>query len=143
MDAKGKVLGRICVEIANVLRGKHLRTFTKGADCGDRVIVLNAQEVVLTGKKYKNKKYYRHTGYPGGLKTRTAEDIMTSDPSEIIKKAVKGMLSRGPLGRTQLGNLKVFSQGEHDLGSLRPEVWAPKSGYMNPESEVKAEKVVS
>ena len=109
VDADGVVLGRMAAVIATVLRGKNKPTFTPSMDCGDNVIVINAEKVVLTGKKMTDKKYYRHTGYPGGIREKTPEKILESKrPGEIIEKAVQRMLPKGPLGRQQFSNLRVY-----------------------------------
>ncbi|MBM3637514.1 MAG: 50S ribosomal protein L13 [Alphaproteobacteria bacterium] len=114
IDAKGLVVGRLASIIALRLRGKHLPTFTPHVDCGDNVIVINADKVVLTGRKRDQKVYYHHTGYPGGIKERTAKFILEGRfPERVVEKAVERMLPRGPLGRQQLGNLRVYGGAEH------------------------------
>ncbi len=122
VDAEGLVLGRMAAVIATVLRGKNKPTFTPHMDCGDNVIVVNAEKIALTGKKLTDKKYYRHTGYPGGIREKTPEKILESNrPGEIIEKAVQRMLPRGPLGRKQLSNLRVYTGPEHPHGAQQPE----------------------
>ena len=122
IDAKGLVVGRLASIIAMRLRGKHKATFTPHMDCGDNVIVINAAKVLLTGNKLKDKVYYHHTGYIGGIKERTAGAIMAGKfPERIVEKAVERMLPRGPLGRRQLGNLRVYKGAEHPHAAQNPE----------------------
>lgn len=122
IDAEGLVLGRMAVVIARMLRGKHKPSFTPHMDCGDNIVVINAGKVHLTGKKLTNKVYYRHTGYPGGLRTRTAGAILAGKrPEQVVIKAVERMLPRGPLGRRQMKNLKVFGGAEHSHQAQQPE----------------------
>ncbi|MGB0553261.1 MAG: 50S ribosomal protein L13 [Alphaproteobacteria bacterium] len=122
VDADGVVLGRMAAVIATVLRGKNKPTYTPHMDCGDHVIVINAEKVALTGNKLTDKKYYRHTGYPGGIRERTPENILESKrPGEIIEKAVQRMLPRGPLGRQQFSNLRVYAGSEHPHEAQQPE----------------------
>ncbi|MEI6573699.1 MAG: 50S ribosomal protein L13 [Alphaproteobacteria bacterium] len=121
IDAKGLVVGRLASIIALRLRGKHLPTFTPHVDCGDNVIVINADKVVLTGRKREQKVYYHHTGYPGGIKERTAKFILDGRfPERVVEKAVERMLPRGPLGRQQLGNLRVYGGAEHPHAAQTP-----------------------
>jgi large subunit ribosomal protein L13 len=123
VDAEGLVVGRAAVVIANVLRGKHKTSFTPHVDCGDNVIVINAEKVVFTGRKREQKNYYHHTGYPGGIKERSAKFILEGRfPERIVEKAVERMLPRGPLGRRQLGNLRVYKGTEHPHAAQNPEV---------------------
>ena len=123
IDAEGVVLGRMAAEIAKILRGKHKPSFTPHMDCGDNVIVINAKKVKLTGKKLTDKIYYRHTGYPGGIKSRTAQQILEGkQPENVVMKAVERMLPKGPLGRTQLTNLRVYGGAEHQHEAQQPEV---------------------
>ena len=113
VDANGLVLGRMATEIAKLLRGKHKPTYTPNMDCGDDIIVINAEKVKLTGKKDANKTYYRHTGYPGGLKSQKALDILEGkNPEKVVKLAIKRMIPNNPLGRKQLKNLKVYKGTE-------------------------------
>ena len=121
IDAEGVVLGRLASIIANRLRGKHKAAFTPHMDCGDNVVVINADKVALTGKKWDDKMYYRHTGYVGGLKSATATEVRNRHPEDLIRLAVKGMLPRGPLGRAQLRNLKIYAGAEHPHSAQTPE----------------------
>jgi len=123
IDATGLVVGRLASIIAMRLRGKHKSTYTPHMDCGDNVIVINAAKVVLTGNKLKNKVYYHHTGYIGGIKERTAEAIMRGKfPERILEKAVERMVPRGPLGRRQMSNLRVYAGSEHPHEAQKAEV---------------------
>jgi len=124
VDAEGKVLGRIASEIASRLRGKHKPTYSTFIDNGDFIIVVNADKVRLTGKKWKDKKYYRHSGYMGGLKEMTAEEMLAKKPTELITKAVKGMLPKNSLGRAQLKKLKVYAGKDHPHEAQQPEALA-------------------
>jgi large subunit ribosomal protein L13 len=121
IDAKGLVLGRMSTFIATILRGKNKPGFTPFLDVGDFVIVVNASKVRLTGKKLENKKYYRHTGYPGGLKTVSAQDLMEKKPEKLILYAVQGMLPKTKLGRAQLKKLKVYGGENHPHQAQKPE----------------------
>jgi len=124
IDAEGLVVGRLASFIAARLRGKHKPIFTPHIDCGDNIIVINAEKVVFTGKKYEDKIYYRHTGYPGGIKQRTPRQILEGKhPERVILKAVERMLSGGPLSRTQMGNLKVYAGSEHPHEAQNPETF--------------------
>ncbi len=114
IDAKGKVLGRLATEAATLLRGKHLPTFTPHADCGDYVVVINAKDVVLTGKKLEQKKHYWHTGWIGGIKERKYKDLLEKTPERVIEYAVRGMLPHTSLGRKQFKKLRVYAGEEHD-----------------------------
>jgi len=121
IDAEGLVVGRLASLIALRLRGKHLPIFTPHVDCGDNVIVVNAAKVVLTGKKRENKVYHHHTGYIGGIKERTARSILEGKfPQRIVEKAVERMLPHGPLGRRQLGNLRVYPGPDHPHTAQNP-----------------------
>ena len=123
VDAEGVVLGRMAAEIAKVLRGKHRPYFTPHVDCGDNVIVINAEKVQLTGNKLSDKIYYRHTGYPGGIKQRTAGQILSGNqPGNVILKAVERMLPKNKLARKQLSNLRVYAGVEHPHEAQNPEV---------------------
>lgn len=123
IDADGLVLGRLAVIIANHLRGKHKPSFTPHVDCGDHVIVINADKVKLTGNKLKNKTYYKHTGYAGGLKETTAAKILEGRfPERVLEKAVTRMIPRGPLGREQLRSLHLYNGTEHPHDGQKPEV---------------------
>ena len=122
IDAEGLVVGRLASLVAMRLRGKHKPTFTPHMDCGDNVIVINAAKVVLTGNKLKNKVYYHHPGYIGGIKERTAGAIIRGKfPERVLEKAVERMLPRGPLGRQQLSNLRVYPRGDHPHEAQQPE----------------------
>lgn len=123
VDAKGKPLGRVASQVAAILRGKHKPQFTPHVDTGDFVIVINASEVELTGKKASKKIYYRHSGYPGGLKATTAGDMRNNRPERMIELAVKGMLPKNSLGRKQFKKLKVYAGPEHPHQAQNPEVW--------------------
>ena len=122
IDGQNLVVGRLASLVANRLRGKHKPTFTPHVDMGDNVIVINAEKVVFTGRKLDQKKYYRHTGYPGGIKERTARKVIEGRfPERVLEKAVERMLPRGPLGRQQLKNLKVYAGAEHPHEAQQPE----------------------
>jgi len=122
IDAEGLILGRLATIVAMYLRGKHKPTFTPHMDCGDNIIIVNAEKVRLTGSKRTAKTYYWHTGYPGGIKSRTADKILDGDhPERVIQKAVQRMITRGPLGRVQMGNLKVYGGSEHPHEAQQPE----------------------
>jgi large subunit ribosomal protein L13 len=123
IDAEGLVVGRVASLIANILRGKHKPSFTPHIDCGDNVIVINAEKVRFTGKKATDKVYYRHTGYPGGIKETTPAKILEGRfPERVLEKAVERMIPRGPLGRQQMRNLRVFKGAEHDHAAQNPTV---------------------
>jgi len=121
VDAEGKTLGRLATQIANVLRGKHKPTYTAHVDVGDFVIVVNAEKVAVTGDKREKKLYWRHSGYPGGIRSRTLGDLLEKRPEEVIRKAVKGMLPRNRLARQQLRKLKVYAGPEHPHRAQKPE----------------------
>src|SRR5277367_1965502 len=122
IDGKGLIVGRLASIIAMRLRGKHKPTYTPHVDDGDHVIVINAEKVVLTGRKVERKVYRHHTGYPGGIKERTAKFILEGRfPERIVEKAVERMLPRGPLGRRQLGHLRVYPRGDHPHEAQQPE----------------------
>ena len=121
VDADGKVLGRIATEIARRLRGKHKPTFCNFQDNGDFVIVINADRIHLTGNKLDKKLYYTHSGFVGGIKSRTAKEILAKEPEELIRMAVKGMLPKNKLGRAQLKKLKVYAGSEHPHEAQQPE----------------------
>ena len=120
VNAEGKVLGRLASELAKILRGKHKPTFTPHLDTGDFVVVVNAEKVGLTGKKLKDKIYYRHTGYPGGIKEVSAEKLLAKKPTELIRRAVKGMLPKNSLGRQMLRKLKVYTGLNHPHKAQNP-----------------------
>ena len=122
IDAKDLVLGRLATIIAKILRGKHKAIFTPHIDCGDNVIVINADKIHLTGKKLAEKPYYWHTGYPGGIKSRTAGQIMNSKyPERVLQSAVERMIARTPLGRDQLRKLHIYKGEEHPHQAQKPE----------------------
>jgi large subunit ribosomal protein L13 len=121
VDADGAVLGRLAAEVASLLRGKHKPIFAPHMDTGDHVIILNASKVVMTADKAGKKLAYRHSGYPGGLTSRTYRDVLDKDPAETVRKAVKGMLPKGPLGRQMLKKLKVYSGPTHPHIAQRPQ----------------------
>ena len=120
VDAQGKVLGRLASRIAAILRGKHKPTFTPHVDGGDFVVVVNAEKVRLTGRKLQEKVYYWHTGYPGGIKSATAAQMLERKPEWVIQKAVQRMLPKNPLGRRMLRKLKVYRGPEHPHAAQRP-----------------------
>ena len=126
IDAKGKRLGRLSTEAAVLLRGKHKPTFTPHVDCGDYVIVINAKEIELTGNKWDDKKYYRHSQYPGGLSTTTAKEMNKKFPERVIEFAIKGMLPKGRLGRQMYKKLFVYAGPEHQQQAQSPEVYELK-----------------
>jgi large subunit ribosomal protein L13 len=121
VDAQDKILGRLATEIARRLRGKHKPEYTPHVDTGDFIVVINADKVRVTGAKTSDKMYYRHSGYPGGIKSRSFEQMRGSHPERIIEIAVKGMLPRNPLGRAMLKKLKVYAGGEHPHTAQQPE----------------------
>jgi large subunit ribosomal protein L13 len=121
VDASGKTLGRLATQIADVLRGKRKPEYTPHCDVGDFVIVVNAEKVAVTGKKRDAKLYYRHSGYPGGLRHRTLREMLERRPEEVVRRAVKGMLPRNRLGRAQLRKLKVYAGPEHPHVAQKPE----------------------
>ena len=123
INAEGLVLGRLASKISMILRGKHKTTFTPHLDCGDNVVVINAKKVKLTGSKEKKKVYYKHTGYPGGLKETTfLEMIDGKNSTNVIRKAVERMMSANALSKKQLSNLKVFNDEKHTLEAQKPEL---------------------
>jgi large subunit ribosomal protein L13 len=133
IDAEDVVLGRLASQVAKILRGKHKPSYTPHMDCGDHVIVVNAAKVRLTGNKMADKTYYWHTGYPGGIKQRTAGQILAgAHPERVLEKAVQRMVPRGPLGRQQMKNLRVYPGPEHPHEAQKPETvdvgaWNPKN----------------
>jgi len=120
VDVAGLTLGRAATQIAHLLRGKHKPTFTANVDSGDFVVVLNAQKIVLTGKKLDDKMYYRHSLYLGGLKAKPAKEVLATKPDEVIRRAVWGMLPKGPLGRDIIKKLKVYPGAEHPHAAQQP-----------------------
>ena len=122
IDADGLVVGRVAVIIANLLRGKHKPSFTPHVDCGDHVVVINADKVRLTGNKRAQKTYYKHTGYPGGIKSVTAEKVLDGRfPERVLEKAVERMIPRGPLGRAQMRALHLYAGSDHPHAGNQPE----------------------
>ena len=123
IDADGIVLGRLASKVSMILRGKHKPSFTPHADCGDHVIIINAEKVKFTGKKLDDKIYYWHTGHPGGIKSRTARQIIEGKfPDRAIRMAVKRMIPKGPLGSVQLSNMKVYAGSNHPHEAQAPEL---------------------
>nr|QUE29582.1 ribosomal protein L13 [Erythrotrichia foliiformis] len=122
IDAEQQYLGRLATEVANRLRGKHKNMYTPHADIGDQIIIINASKINVTGKKLIQKKYYRHSGRPGGMKVETLESLQNRIPTRVVEKAVKGMLPKGPLGRTLFKKLKVYSGAKHPHEAQKPEI---------------------
>ena len=122
VDADGQVLGRLASKVAKILRGKNKSSFTPHADCGDNVIVINAEKVVLTGNKMSDKVYIRHTGYPGGQRQQTATELLAKFPERLVEKSVKGMLPKNKLGRKLFTNLHVVIGAEHKYEAQKPKV---------------------
>jgi large subunit ribosomal protein L13 len=120
VDADGQALGRLASEVAKLLRGKHKPNFTPHVDCGDNVIITNASKIRLTGNKWQDKTYIRHTGYPGGQRSLNASELFEKDPTRIVEKAVKGMLPKNKLGAQLFRNLKVYAGTEHDQEAQKP-----------------------
>lgn len=123
IDAEGQTLGRLASKVAILLRGKHKPYYTPHVDCGDNVIIINADKVRLTGKKLLQKEYIRHTGYPGGQRTTTAQEMKAKQPERIIEFAVKGMLPKNRLGNQLFGNLRVYASPEHPHQAQEPEIY--------------------
>ncbi len=122
IDAEGVVLGRLAATVANLLRGKHKPIYTPHIDTGDHVVVINADKVRLTGRKLTQKRFYWHTGYPGGIKSRTMEQLLGGKhPQRVVEKAVERMVPRGPLGRAQMRKLRVYAGAEHPHAAQQPE----------------------
>jgi len=122
VDADGQTLGRLASEVAKLLRGKHKPSFTPHVDCGDNVVIINSEKINLTGKKWEAKQYIRHTGYPGGQRSLTAQELYGKDPRRIVEKAVKGMLPKNKLGANLFRNLKVYVGATHDQEAQKPRV---------------------
>ncbi|MCO6499915.1 MAG: 50S ribosomal protein L13 [Vicingus serpentipes] len=120
VDAQNEPLGRLASKVANLIRGKHKTNFTPHVDCGDNVIVINAEKIKLTGNKWEDKKYITFSGYPGGQKTATASEVMTKKPTLMVEKAVKGMLPKTKLGRAMFKNLYVYQGEEHGQAAQQP-----------------------
>lgn len=126
IDANELPLGRLTSVVASLLRGKHKTNFTPHVDCGDNIIVINAEKITLSGNKWDNKVYTRHTGYPGGQKTRTAKEAMARNPIFMVEKAVKGMLPKTKLGRKQFKNMFVYAGAEHSHDAQQPKAYTIK-----------------
>ena len=124
IDANGQTLGRLASQVAMILRGKHKPIYTPHVDCGDHVIVINADKVVLTGKKLDQKVYYRYSGYIGGLKETSARDMLANKPEKMVYEAVKGMMPKNSLGRQMLTKLRVYKGAEHEHAAQKPETYA-------------------
>jgi large subunit ribosomal protein L13 len=120
VDAENQILGRVCSEIAKIIRGKHKPSFTPHVDCGDQVIVINADKIRLTGKKMTDKVYIRHTGYPGGQRFATPREVLAKNPRGVVESAVKGMLPKNRLGRSLFHNLFVYAGSEHPHAAQQP-----------------------
>ena len=124
IDADGMILGRLAATVATLLRGKHKPIYTPHMDCGDNVIIINAEKIALTGKKRSDKIYYHHTGYPGGIKSTTPAKIFEGKfPERVVEIAIKRMIPRGPLGRVQLKNLRVYAGADHPHAAQSPEIF--------------------
>jgi large subunit ribosomal protein L13 len=120
VDAEGQTLGRMASKVAKLLRGKYKPSFTPHADCGDNVVIINAEKIILTGNKWTDKTYIRHTGYPGGQKSLTATELFGKDPARLVEKSVKGMLPKNKLGSALFRNLKVYVGPKHDQDAQKP-----------------------
>jgi large subunit ribosomal protein L13 len=121
VDAAGKTLGRLATQIADLLRGKGKPEYTPHVDTGDFVVVINAEKIAVTGNKLADKRYYRHSGYPGGLRSRTLQDMLERQPEEVIRRAVRGMMPRNRLARKQLTKLKVYAGPDHPHAAQKPQ----------------------
>jgi large subunit ribosomal protein L13 len=122
VDAEGQTVGRLASKVAKVIRGKHKPNFTPHADCGDNIIIVNAEKVSFSGTKLVDKTYIRYTGYPGGQRMTTAEEMLKKNPTRLIEKAIKGMLPKNTLGRKLFTNLKVYKGNDHNHDAQKPEV---------------------
>ena len=120
VDAEGKVLGRLASEVAKMIRGKHKPSYTPNADCGDNVVVINSDKVKMTGKKWTDKKYISHTGYPGGQREQTPNEVLAKSSTILVERAVRGMLPKNRLGRALFGNLYVYEGAEHKHEAQNP-----------------------
>jgi len=120
VDAEGEVLGRLASKVAKLIRGKHKPNFTPHVDCGDNVVIINAEKIKLTGNKWNDKTYIRHTGYPGGQRTLSANELFGKSPSRVVEKAVKGMLPKNKLGSALFRNLYVYNGGDHGQDAQKP-----------------------
>jgi large subunit ribosomal protein L13 len=124
VDADGAVLGRLATEVATLLRGKHKPIWAPHADCGDHVVVLNAAKLGLSARKLADKRYYRHSGYPGGLTSESLEHLLARDPERVVRAAVKGMLPKGRLGRSMIKKLRVYAGPTHPHSAQQPQPYA-------------------
>jgi len=122
VDANNQILGRLASKVAKIIRGKYKTNFTPHVDCGDNVVIINAEKIQLTGSKWDNKKYFKHTGYPGGQYIQTPNQLLEKDATKIINNAVKGMLPKNKLGRKIIKNLYIFSGNEHNKGAQKPKL---------------------
>jgi len=120
VDADGQTLGRLASKVAMLIRGKYKPNYTPHVDCGDNVVIINAEKIILSGNKWTDKSYIRHTGYPGGQRSLTATELFKKDPTRIVEKAVKGMLPKNKLGNALFKNLNVFAGAEHDKQAQKP-----------------------
>ncbi len=120
VDADGQALGRLASEVAKLLRGKHKPNYTPHVDCGDNVVIINAEKITLSGNKWENKSYIRHTGYPGGQRSLTSRELFDKDPTRLVEKSVKGMLPKNKLGAALFRNLKVYVGTEHGQVAQKP-----------------------
>ena len=120
VDAEGQTLGRLSSKVAKLLRGKYKPNYTPHVDCGDNVVIINAEKINLTGKKWDAKQYVRHTGYPGGQRTTTATELYKKDPTRLLEKSIKGMLPKNKLGAELFRNLKVYAGAEHNQDAQKP-----------------------
>lgn len=127
IDAEGAVLGRIATEAAHLLRGKHKPTWAPHFDLGDHVVIVNASLLAFSPRKLADKTYYRHSGYPGGIKSESLEHLLARDPERVVRLAVRGMLPKGPLGRRQLKRLRVYGGAEHPHTAQQPVLHVPSS----------------
>jgi large subunit ribosomal protein L13 len=123
IDADGMILGRLCTEAARILRGKHKPIFAPHIDTGDHVIIVNADKVVMTSNKAERERVYRHSGYPGGIKSDSYAELLARKPAELVRRSVKGMLPKGPLGRQMLTKLKVYAGPDHPHGAQSPKAF--------------------
>ncbi len=140
IDAEGLVLGRLATIVANLLRGKHKPQFTPHVDCGDHIVIINAEKIVVTGAKDEQKIFYWHTGYPGGIKGRTVRERLESrHPERVVEKAIERMITRGPLGREQMRSLHVYAGPEHPHGGQQPQALDVKA--MNRKNSLVVKKV--
>tara|TARA_B100001250_G_scaffold212327_1_gene182148 strand:+ start:192 stop:635 length:444 start_codon:yes stop_codon:yes gene_type:complete len=122
VDANNQILGRLASKVAKIIRGKHKTNFTPHVDCGDNVVIVNAEKIQLTGSKWDNKKYFKHTGYPGGQYIQTPIQLLEKDATKIINNAVKGMLPKNKLGRKIIKNLYIFSGSDHNKDAQKPKL---------------------